>query len=177
MQQIPRLGAVKPVSGTLSLEATWDDGYRAVVDLTGVIARSSVLRKLSDPRDFARVRIVDYGSGIAWPHPDRPDDFDEDAPDRLDYASSALRDIADIQEPMDAARFASWQKRHGLTNSQAARVLDVSVRTIDNYRSGARHIPTAVKIACVSANNDPYIIEAHFRPSRAPGRPTKNEAA
>lgn len=153
---IPRIAAVAPGPAPSTLRVTWRGGRTDAVDLAGMIARVPGLAPLGDPGVFARARPVARGIGIGWPG-------------GIDMSAVTLEFLADEQRAFAARDFAAWQKRHGLSNRNAADLLGVALGTIKNYRSGAR-IPAAVKIACRALGRDPLALRAHFRP-RATGRP------
>lgn len=45
---------------------------------------------------------------------------------------------------MTTTHFKRQQKRHGLTNAQAAKIFGVSIRTIANWRAGVFPVPKLV---------------------------------
>lgn len=77
----PRIAAVEAISSTQSVQVTWIDGTRDVVDLAEPIRRFTVLRPLSDPSLFAKVKVVSWGWAIGW--------GDEEDPE-IDYAADTL---------------------------------------------------------------------------------------
>ena len=48
---------------------------------------------------------------------------------------------------MTAKQFQQWMQRMGLTIEGAAALLDLSPRTVINYRSGAQPVPKVVDLA------------------------------
>jgi len=48
------------------LKIAWNDGYEGVVDLRPTIARGRIFTYLQDPKNFAKVRVSEYGHSIEW---------------------------------------------------------------------------------------------------------------
>lgn len=48
---------------------------------------------------------------------------------------------------MTALQFRQWMRRMGLTVEGATELLDISRRTVINYRSGAQPVPKVVELA------------------------------
>ena len=162
MTDLPTIKSVKPLAAPYRLRVVFKDGRRADVDLTGVVFGHRAFAPLRDPDCFRRVRIVHYGAGIGWIGD-------------LDYSADSLAALADAQAPFGPRDFRAWQERLGLSNRQAADVLDVSIETINRYRAGAR-IPGVVALACRAVEHNPAFIAARFRPRQA-GRPRKARSA
>ncbi len=65
MSDIPRIRLASPVINGV-LKVVWDDGYEAVVDLRPIISSGKIFAFLSDPDQFRRVAIGEYGSSVFW---------------------------------------------------------------------------------------------------------------
>ncbi len=119
------------------LAVAWDDGRRAEIDLSPIIAARKVLAPLAEPDVFHRLHIADDGWSIEWPKCG------------IDLGAAQLRRWADEQagEAMPAAAFRGWMERHGLTHDRAAEALGLSRRTIAYYLSGEQPIPKTVMLA------------------------------
>ena len=111
MDNIPRVERVSVVSPT-ALRIKWKQGVTDQVDLAGWIATGGdILSPLDEPAVFAKARIADYGSAIAW------DDDDL----RIDAAHLEL--LAREQRPFGAKEATQWQETMGLSNHEAAHCL------------------------------------------------------
>ncbi len=158
---MPRIKRVAPQGGA-QLRILWADGRQNLVDLTGWIARGRPdLAALQDPQRFAVVEIVDWGATLQWP----PEEDD------LTIDAHHLALLADEQRPFLSTDLVAWQDRLGLSNQEAADMFGIALSTWSGYRSGST-IPAAIAMACRSAERDPILLEARFRPRRA-GRPKK----
>ena len=73
------------------------------LDMTGLIARSVHFAPLMDAKTFAKVAIVEEGLGVSWPVQTKWG--------RLDVSATTLRRIAEEQQPMTGADFASGGPR------------------------------------------------------------------
>ncbi|ABK44537.1 conserved hypothetical protein [Magnetococcus marinus MC-1] len=122
-----RLTEVKPFSAT-AIDAEWEDGYSAVVDLTSLMENPH-FAGLQDPEVMAQASIEDWGSTITWPGD-------------MEWGADNLRYLAHTQT------FFTWMKRHKLTNKSAAEALGVSTRAVAYYKSGERPIPKHIRLAC-----------------------------
>jgi hypothetical protein len=123
------------VRAPYGLAVTWDDGHRAEIDLTPILAAHPKLRPIVDPDSFP-VRSED-GWSIEW------------LPSGIDLGSPQLRRWADEQsgEAMSAAAFRAWVERNGLTLDAAAEALGLSRRTVAYYLSGELPVPKTVMLA------------------------------
>jgi hypothetical protein len=74
------------------LKIVWDDGFEGVVDLRPTIDRGKVFTFLRDPRNFAKVRLEEYGHSIGW--------IDE-AGDEIDFGAESLRLKAENQAKLN----------------------------------------------------------------------------
>ena len=124
-------------SEEMVLALTWDDGRRAEIDLTPIVAARRVLAPLSNPEVFRCVRVAEDGWSLEWPDCG------------IDFGSAQLRRWADEQagEAMPAPVFRAWMERHGLTRDGAAEALGLSRRTIGYYLSGEQPVPKTVMLA------------------------------
>ena len=123
--------------GASTLLLVWDDGHRATLDLTPIIAAHPVLAPLADAALFQRVQLSSDGWSLEWPDCE------------IDFGAQQLRRWADEQSgramPRDA--FRAWVERHHFTQDAAAEALGLSRRTIAYYLSGERPIPRTVLLA------------------------------
>jgi Protein of unknown function (DUF2442) len=161
MDSIPRIERVTVISPT-ALRIKWKQGATDKVDLAGWIATGGdTLSALHQPAVFAKAEISDYGSSVAW------DDDD------LRIDSVHLELLAREQRPFGAKEATKWQEAMQLSNHEAASLLGIAVSTWNAYKSEGT-IPAAVAMLCRAAQRDPVVMNAHFRPRRAAGRPRKS---
>ena len=132
------IGKITAVSvmGPSLLKLQWDDGRRAQIDLSAIIAAHPALGNLQSADVFAGVAISPDGWSIEWPG-------------QLDFGSAQLRRWADEQagETMPAAAFRNWIEAHTMTLDAAAAALGLSRRTIAYYLSGEQPVPKTVMLA------------------------------
>ncbi|HLL31859.1 MAG TPA: DUF2442 domain-containing protein [Allosphingosinicella sp.] len=123
--------------GDAVLVVTWDDGRRAEIDLTQIIAARKVLAPLADAESFHRIRLAEDGWSVVWPAVG------------IDLGASQLRRWADEKagEAMPAEKFRAWMEGHGLTLDRAAEALGLSRRTVAYYLSGEQPVPKTVMLA------------------------------
>ncbi|MCW5729982.1 MAG: DUF2442 domain-containing protein [Alphaproteobacteria bacterium] len=69
---------------------TWNDGWRARVDLSDMIARHEILSPLGKPETFARAAIIGRGTGVGWPG-------------EIDLSAQSLRALAEEQQSTASA--------------------------------------------------------------------------
>ncbi len=124
------------VTGPQAVELQWDDGRRAKVDLSAMIAIHPALAPLEDRDIFDEVAVSPDGWSLEWPGD-------------IDFGTAQLRRWADEQagETMAAAAFRIWIDTHHLTLDAAAAALGLSRRTIAYYLSGEQPIPKTVMLA------------------------------
>lgn len=48
------------------LKIVWNDGYEGVVDLRPTIARGRIFTYLQNAKNFAKVRVSEFGHSIEW---------------------------------------------------------------------------------------------------------------
>lgn len=123
--------------GEATLVVSFDDGYRADIDLGPIIGARPVLSPLRDSETFHSLRLSEDGWSIEWPACG------------IDFGAHQLRRWADEQagEVMPAATFRDWMQRNGLTLDGAAEALGLSRRTIAYYLSGEQPVPKTVMLA------------------------------
>jgi hypothetical protein len=143
------------------LRIVWRDGETDTVDMTGVVRGLNLFAPLRDPAAFARVVVIDHGSGIEWSN-------------GLDYSSDSLAHLAAEQSDMSGADFRRWQAEMGLSLQETADLFGWSLSTVKSYRR-ARALPIAVQIACRAMHRDRDTFLARYRP-RVAGRPHKSAA-
>ena len=130
-----RLESVQPLGGTL-MEIRYTGGQVMRVDFADVAQRLAVFAELKNPDFFRRAAVADWGHSLQWPN---GEGFDAD---RL--MEMALEQAGRA----DTLTFRHWQDRNGLSLAQAAAAIGLSRRTVSQYRTGARHVPRTVTLAC-----------------------------
>ena len=161
MQDVAHVEAAA-ATGPRTLAVTWRDGSVSHVDLAGWIARGGRrFAALGNALVFAGVKVGLYGGNVTW---------DDDEGD-LAIDSEHLRLLAEYQAPFDAAAAARWQAEVGVSNVEAADLLDIAPSTWASYKAGAP-IPGVVARLCRVMRDDPAMLSAHLRP-RTAGNPGK----
>jgi len=166
MDQLPRVKGVKPGKLPWTLEIAWHDGSRSNADLTGLVHRSRHFRRfLEEPLAFRKVRVVEWGAGIGWDN-------------GLDYSADTLRTMAEEQQPLAGKDLQAFEAANKLNTAEMAALLDVSERTIREYR-GAVRLPQPVALALRAMLTNTAVLDAHYRPAdrRPRGRPRKSASA
>jgi hypothetical protein len=163
MDKTPRIERVSVV-GPSALRIKWKQGPIDQVELAGWIATGGeILSALNEPALFAKAKVADYGSSIAW---------DEDDDLRIDSVHLEL--LAREQRPFGAKEATEWQSVMRLSNHETAALLGISVSTWNAYKAGGGNVPASVAMLCRAAQRDPLVMHAHFRPRRPAGRPRKS---
>lgn len=121
-----------------ALHITWEDGYRASVDLARTIRTYAVYAPLDDDARFRKVAVAEDRWGV---------DFGDD----LEMTTDMLRRMALEQagELMPVEAFRHWRETHSLSMAAAARELGISPRTVNYYHAGKRPIPKTIRLACL----------------------------
>jgi hypothetical protein len=65
VRKLPRITTAEPIIHGV-LKIVWTDGYEGVVDLRPTIARGKIFTYLQDAKNFAKVRVGEYGHSIEW---------------------------------------------------------------------------------------------------------------
>lgn len=87
-----RLVGINATSKPFTLSLLWDGGGEQETDLSGLISLSPHFAVFAnDPEAFAKVRVINWGHGIAWEN-------------GLDYSVENLAGIADEQADVDGWR-------------------------------------------------------------------------
>ncbi|WP_298369475.1 hypothetical protein [Azospirillum sp.] len=161
MNEPPRIDTVT-IDGTV-LTVGWKDGALEDIDIAGWLARPGPVEFdiLKDPDVLARPLVAGWGTVVAW---------DDEGDVGIDNVH--LRLLAEQQRPFGAEEISGWQSRMGLSNNEAADILNVGKSTFHGYKTGTT-IPRTVAIACRAMERDPLLFEAHHRPRPAAGRPPK----
>ncbi len=143
-----RLANIRAKDGFV-LEMEWTDGQRNRADLSGLVMASKHFRSFADnPDDFKRIEIINWGDGVAWEN-------------GLDYSAENLMRIATMQaQHDDRTEIRDFQARFNLTNDQAGRALGYKVSQIKNFRAGHNPLPTSVRVAIRTMEEDPTILYA-----------------
>jgi hypothetical protein len=118
-----------------TLRVRWSDGTRAELDLSGII-RGRGFRTLRDPKEFARVRIGEWGHGVEWT-----------SGPQLSAETLWLETLSATGRS-DARVFLEWRLKHGLSLSGAAEALGLSRRMVAYYSNGEKKVPRAILLAC-----------------------------
>jgi hypothetical protein len=84
---LPRIVACEPVIHGV-VKIVWNDGFEGVVDLRPTIDRGRIFTYLKDPRNFANVKVDEYGHSIGWV---------TDSGDEIDFGADNLREKAENQ--------------------------------------------------------------------------------
>jgi len=158
MPPLPRIKAIEGLSAPYCLRVTWLDGRITDIDMSGTINRVKAFQPLLDPDLFRQAHVVDHGHGVEWPN-------------GLDYAATSLDFLAREQTPFTSVDFVAWQAELRLSNQETADLLDASLSTVKNYRSGHK-IPKPITMACRATLREPGLAMAHLHPRHA-GRPRK----
>jgi len=130
-----RIESAQPLGGTL-MEIHYTGGQVVRVDFAELAERLAVFADLKKPAFFRRAAVADWGHTLEWPNGEGLD------ADRL--MEMALEQAGRT----DTLAFRRWQDRHGLSLAQAADAIGLSRRTVSQYRTGARHVPRTVALAC-----------------------------
>ena len=158
---MPKIAGVEAVSED-TLRVHWRGGNHASSPVR--VAGGVPLHHIAELRDEAVFRcpeVGEYGSCVQW-----------DGNEELSIDAVHLETLAEQQADFTAEDIAAWQERLKLSNREAADFLGVAPSTWSLYKAGGA-IPAAVRIACRAVERDPVLLEAHFKPRRPPGRPTK----
>ena len=159
-KELPRIEAVT-VEAPAVLRVRWR-GKRAadVVNLIGwIYTGGELLAPLRDAKMFSRAAVARYGTAVAW------DDDD------LTIDAVHLKKLADEQRPFSNDDVRAWQDAMGISNSEAADLIRVSLSTWNSYKAGAA-VPQAIAMLLRVMMRDPLLMQAHLRP-RTTGRPRK----
>lgn len=157
---LPRIKSISPGRQPLSLKVEWADGEKSKVDLTGLVHRSRHFHVFADdPKAFARVKPDEFGTGIEWDN-------------GLDYGARTLRILADEQKPVTGTYLRKFEASHGLSTDETAKLLDVTPRTVVNWRKSSA-LPRTVYITLRRFEYDETAFAAFYRPikPRPRGRP------
>lgn len=161
MAATPRIVSTT-VTGPTQLYAILRDGTEFQVDLAGWIATGGeILAPLRDPRIFGTARPAEHGAAVAWA---------ED--DDLMLDAVHLKLLTEEQRPFDRKELVNWQNQMAVSNREAASMLGVAVSTWNLYKTG-KPIPHAVGMLVRATKRDPILMQAHYRPRPAAGRPRK----
>jgi hypothetical protein len=87
VKKLPRIVSAQPVIHGV-LKIAWNDGYEGVVDLRPTIARGRIFTYLQNPKNFAKVRVSEFGHSIEWKNEKGED---------IDFGADTLRSKAENQ--------------------------------------------------------------------------------
>ena len=134
----PRLKGVKPLAHfRLRLHFVNDSVF--TLDFKPLLLESKGLQALADAKVFATANIIPgEGWSVVWSRVD------------IQIGADTLWLDAQAQCASDENTriFAQWRARHGLSLTQAAQALGLSIRTVSAYGSGARPVPRYMALAC-----------------------------
>jgi hypothetical protein len=126
--------AVKP-TGEARLRLQWSDRTQAELDLGGWLQKPA-FAALSDPAEFAKVKLGDWGHSLEWPS-------------GVEAGADALwLETLAATRREDARAFLDWRLKHGLSLSSAADALGLSRRMVAYYSNGEKPVPKTVLLAC-----------------------------
>jgi hypothetical protein len=163
MSTTPRIEKVA-VTGPTALQVKLRDGRELPVILAGWIGTGGdVLAPLKDPEVFATAHVAEHGTAVGWA---------ED--DDLMIDAIHLEKLADEQKPFSTGELVAWQETMGISNREAADLLDIALSTWNLYRAGGA-IPNSVGMVVRATTRDPILMQAHFRPRPGAGRPRSGE--
>ena len=114
-------------------------GEAYTLDFQPLLAQSPGLAPLRNPAAFVQAALIEgEGWTVQWPELD------------IQIGADTLWLDAQAQNAPDENTriFAQWRARHGLSLSQAAQALGMTVRTISAYGTGARPVPRYIALAC-----------------------------
>ncbi|WP_260955597.1 DUF2442 domain-containing protein [Pseudomonas citri] len=134
----PRLLAVQALL-PFSLDMTFIDGQRLMLDLSADVQRFPGLQPLLDAGAFECAALGDDGWSVEWPELDIQIGADTLYLDAL--AQSAVDENTRI--------FIDWRARTGLPLHKAAEALGVSTRSISRYSRGREAVPRSLALACL----------------------------
>lgn len=118
------------------LSTVWSTGEVLEVNLEPLLRRVSTLRKILEPKIFAKVRLTQWGHGVEW--------FDSElGADNL-YAW-AKEQAGEVSHQM----FGEWMRRNALSLNSAAQALGISRRMVSYYRTAHKSIPRSIWLACL----------------------------
>jgi len=132
--QVYRIDSVHALDG-MRLQVHYQGGQSVTVDCSLLPQRFAAFAPLLDAAFFRQVSVADWGHSVEWPNGEGLD------ADRL--MEMALEQNART----DTLAFRRWQRKHGLSLTQAAQALGVSRRTASQYRTGMRPVPRTVLLA------------------------------
>ena len=84
VKKLPRIVSTTPVIHGV-LKVVWNDGYEGIVDLRPTIARGKIYSYLKNSKNFAKVRVSEYGHSIEWIN---------DMGQEIDFGADTLRSKA-----------------------------------------------------------------------------------
>ena len=87
VKKLPRIVSAEPVIHGV-LKIVWTDGYEGVVDLRPTIARGKIFTYLQSPKNFAKVRVSEYGHSIEWIN---------EKGEEIDFGADTMRSKAENQ--------------------------------------------------------------------------------
>ena len=121
--------------GSASLHLAWSDGTQADLDMTDTL-KDRAFAALRDPAEFAKVKIGDWGHGLAWP-----------SGAELGADALWLETLSDTGHG-DVRAFLEWRLRHALSLSKAADTLGISRRMVAYYLDGEKKVLKPILLAC-----------------------------
>jgi hypothetical protein len=151
---LPRISSIKVLPGH-RVQFRLRDRSVHVADLSAVVARLRVLAPLDDPSVFRKVKVIDHGIAAGWPL----------AGDDAALSAQTLVRIARAQQAATGRDFSTWMSRQRLTVVEAARVFDVTDRTIKRWRA-AQDLPLVAGVLMRQIDDDPALLGALLAPAK-----------
>ena len=151
-ENMKRLESITVLEQPFTLLLQWQTGTQQNADLSGLVDLSRHFSIFAnDPAAFAKVRIINWGHGIAWEN-------------GLDFSAENLASIADEQTDEDGrVLIEDFQKRFKLTNEQVGQALGYRVSQIKNFKSGHTAVAPAVRIAIHTMEHEPTVLYARMK--------------
>lgn len=118
-----------------SVYIVWEDGRKATIKLTDVIARHKGMQSLIDKSVFETITVGEWAWSIVWSG-------------SIDMGTERLYELAKEQENIFKDTLHEWRKRHNFTYDKAAMVLGISRRSIGLYENGKQPVPKHIALAC-----------------------------
>lgn len=163
-----KIGLVGAQLGIVWKNVDFPDRSRTkMVDLDGWIATGGdILAPLKRPEIFRLAALGEHGASVTW------DGGEGD----LSIDALHLEQITREQLPFGPQEAAGWQAALGISNSEAAGLLGISLSTWGSYKAGASAIPHAIRLLCRSTLRDPLTLHAWLHSARPVGRPRRSAA-
>jgi hypothetical protein len=134
-RNLNRIESVHPLEGA-RLELRYTGGQVVSVDFSEMAERLPVFAELKTPDFLRSATVTEWGHTLEWPTGEGLD------------AGRLMERALEQAGRTDTLDFRHWQERNRLSLAQAADAIGLSRRTVSQYRTGARHVPRTVALAC-----------------------------